>query len=390
MKATTALYPIRDAAYYQNQHDECLAYRENNWLLERFDLIKQLPGSSIAEYGCGNCRFLETAASHFAQVYGFDWAEAPHLQDVLRQHSNVHFEKRDIVRNSPAIRTHIAASADFLEHLIPSDVGCVIRHMHRSATINFHVIACYDDTHSHQTIMPPEEWLRLFQRCSQDYYLLCIWQRNDDPSKLVCIVTNHVFPKGQQALNLPGQCHPHYGRKNGDVADRNLLPQTAATPAQYVETRVQQAEAAPEDANKSLNAIRTNRSWRMTALLRWLGRQARLLQDQGLFARMKKLVKKTAKFVLLPWVRCVDAHPKLRRFCASFARIIGVHAPLKAIYLRLSLRHNYNSLATLNLEQTHADGEGLAVPLSSPETITIDEILSRIRAELAAAKGKQE
>jgi hypothetical protein len=47
-------------------------------------------------------------------------------------------------------------------------------------------------------------------------------------------------------------------------------------------------------------------------------------------------------------------------------------------------------VATLNLEQTHADGEGLAVPLSSPETITIDEILSRIRAELAAAKGKQE
>ena len=187
-------YPRRDADYYQDQHDNVAAYHENNWLLEQFSLIAELPGASIAEFGCGNGRFLERAASHFARVYGFDWAESRHLREVLERHPNVSFEKRDLVHDAPDVATDIAASADFLEHLMPEDAERVVRHMHRCAPLNFHIIACYDDTHSHQTVLSSADWLRLFQRLSPDYYVLCEWLREGNAAKAVCVVTNYPPP----------------------------------------------------------------------------------------------------------------------------------------------------------------------------------------------------
>jgi peptidoglycan hydrolase CwlO-like protein len=354
--ADAGLYPVRDAAYYQHQHDECAAYRENNWLLENFDVVKQLPGSSIAEFGCGNGRFLEAAASHFADVYGFDWAEAPHLCDVVGRHSNVHFEKRDLVREFPKIRTHIASSADFLEHLMPSDVGRVIRQMHRSAAVNYHVIACYDDTHSHQTLMPPEEWLRLFRQCSPDYYVLRAWHRDNDPNKLVCIVTNYVFSRREHTSEPLGQ----------------------------------RAGAAAQQVEAALNAGYARRWWHIAAPLRWLGRQARLLRDHGLLARMKALVKKIAKPVLRRCFRFVDGRPGLRRCCVFMARTVGIDARLRSIYSRLSSQRNVP--AAPDPGPVHADGGEAMAPLRPLGTLTIDELLARVHAELATAheEGRQQ
>jgi 2-polyprenyl-3-methyl-5-hydroxy-6-metoxy-1,4-benzoquinol methylase len=193
-KADGGRYPQRDATYYQDKHDHNPAYDANNWLLEQFDLIAQLPGANIAEFGCGNGRFLERAASHFPRVHGFDWARSRHIQSVLQKHPNVCFEMRDVVRDFPKITADIVASADFLEHLMPDDVKRVVPLLDRCAPINFHVIACYDDTHSHQTVLPPSSWLELFRRACSDYYVLCDWCRDGDATKRVCIMTNYPPP----------------------------------------------------------------------------------------------------------------------------------------------------------------------------------------------------
>ena len=204
VRVNPARYPQRDAAYYQQQHDNGPAYAENNWLLEQRELVSQLRGSSILEFGCGNGRFLEWAASHFSRARGFDWAVSHHIQGVLQRHPNIGFEKRDLVRDFPTITADIAASADFLEHLMPDDLEQVLPLLNACAPVNFHVIACYDDTHSHQTVLPPSDWLMLFRRVSKDYYVLRDWRRDGNANKRVCIVTNYPPPGAARDAFIAG------------------------------------------------------------------------------------------------------------------------------------------------------------------------------------------
>ncbi|MGD0275347.1 MAG: methyltransferase domain-containing protein [Syntrophales bacterium] len=145
-----------------------------------------------------------------------------------------------------------------------------------------------------------------------------------------------------------------------------------------------------EAREQQIQAIYQSSSWRITKPLRWLGIQTRRLRDQSLVGHLNVLVKKIAKFVLRRCIRFVNAHLTLRRFCVYFARKFGVYTPLSAIYLRLYRQHD--TLTALNLEQMQTDSwDGMATPLSPLGTITIDELLSRIRAELATAqKGRKQ
>lgn len=56
--------------------------------------------------------------------------------------------------------------------------------------------------------------------------------------------------------------------------------------------KTQQAEARVEQLEIALNALYASRSWRITAPLRWVGQQMRLLRQHGLMARLKAFFKK--------------------------------------------------------------------------------------------------
>jgi hypothetical protein len=178
----------------QGKTDPEASCGDDNRLLDQFDLISRLPGSSIMEFGCVNGRFLERAALRFDQVHGFDWAMSGHVQGVVREHENVRFEKRDVVREFPTTTADIAASSDFLEHLPPDDAKRIVSLLDHCAPINFHVIECYADVHGHQTVLPPNDWLKLFQGVSKDYYVLHNWRRDGIAKKRVCVVTNYPPP----------------------------------------------------------------------------------------------------------------------------------------------------------------------------------------------------
>lgn len=152
------------ADYYQNLHDTNQAFIDNNWLLNELDLIKGIAGdvNSLLELGCGNGRFLEQAASVWPEVTGVDWAKSAYLNKLQATHKNIKFIQADISTFEFEQKYDLIVSADFLEHLPKELLGKVISKALRAGRVNFHKIACYDDGHSHLSILTPDEWLAIF------------------------------------------------------------------------------------------------------------------------------------------------------------------------------------------------------------------------------------
>ena len=171
-----------DAEYYQGLHDKNSAYQTNNWLVDQQQLMTLIAGKTVLELGCGNGRFTSKAAETAAQVYGVDWARSPQFDDSPE---NVTFIQADAL-TATLPSADVACSGDVLEHFKPEDVPGLVKKLHNCATVNYHVIACYDDKHSHLTVMPKEWWLGQFAAYDPKYRLL-----NDGSEKrAIAIVSN--------------------------------------------------------------------------------------------------------------------------------------------------------------------------------------------------------
>lgn len=173
-------------AYYQEVHETHPAYQENNWLLTEIDTLLRCRPKTLIEIGCGNGRFLRTVSSSVERVVGLDWARSPLLTELPH---NVRFQQSDLARDRlPS--SDLACSADVLEHLHPDRVRDVVRKICEAARFQYHVIACYDDGHSHQTIVSPGVWLFYFQGFIPECRILDIRIRRGDPRQLICVIAN--------------------------------------------------------------------------------------------------------------------------------------------------------------------------------------------------------
>jgi SAM-dependent methyltransferase len=174
------------STYYQWLHDTLSAYQDNNWLVDYSLWFESRSFDSVTEIGCGNGRFLRTIAPKVGRVVGLDWALSATLADLPQ---NVSVQKCDLTVD-PVPASQLICSADVLEHIAPDDISDVVVKLHAAGPSNFHAIACYDDGHSHLTIMPPDAWLKLFRTVSSDYQLLGVDVRRNNPNTLVCLITN--------------------------------------------------------------------------------------------------------------------------------------------------------------------------------------------------------
>ena len=173
------------AAFYDRQHHD-VQYRQNNWLLDELHVVKSACATTIVEIGCGNGLFLRAAAPYAQKIIGIDWARSPELSDLP---TNVEVHTLDVVTDGiPA--GDLICSADVLEHFAPADVDLVVSKLVRAGAHQHHVIACYDDGHTHLSILPPAGWLALFRKYCQTAYLADIRYRRNDPAQIVCVVSN--------------------------------------------------------------------------------------------------------------------------------------------------------------------------------------------------------
>lgn len=174
--------------YYQKKHDTSIGYQNNNWLISEIDNLLSVNPISVVEIGCGNGKFLaEVKQRGVSKITGLDWAHSPMLAS-LGVKDLVHL--CDITKDDiPS--ADLVCSADVLEHISPTRLAGTLSRIHRAGRHQYHVIACYDDGHSHLSIMPPEQWLKHFRQISSEYCLLDVHAR---PGKrhpeTVCIISN--------------------------------------------------------------------------------------------------------------------------------------------------------------------------------------------------------
>ncbi|MCP8894488.1 hypothetical protein KYK29_06050 [Shinella daejeonensis] len=175
------------ASDYQMLHDNDEGYQTNNWLVDHSDIIMSANPKTIVELGCGNGKFLhKIASSSVERIIGLDWARSPLLDELP---SKVEFVQTNALTDE-IYEGDICCSADVLEHFKPQDLPNIIHKLHHSAQINYHVIACYDDGHSHCAVLHPGQWLALFKTISQRYELAAIIPRRGRPDQIVCVITN--------------------------------------------------------------------------------------------------------------------------------------------------------------------------------------------------------
>ncbi|WFU10869.1 hypothetical protein QA646_08525 [Rhizobium sp. CB3090] len=171
---------------YQRLHDTDRGYQENNWLVDHSDIISMASPRVVVEVGCGNGRFLHEIARRVETVIGLDWARSPQMGELP---ANVMFRTINVlVDNLP--QGDICCSADVLEHFEPRVLPQLLRKMHDSARINYHVIACYDDGHSHCAVLHPGQWLGLFKSIDPAYELAAVVTRPSRPDRMACVITN--------------------------------------------------------------------------------------------------------------------------------------------------------------------------------------------------------
>lgn len=178
-------YPTAAAStYYQQIHQTNEAYKINNWLVSEVDSILSISPKSVLEVGCGNGRFLAAIRDRVDRAIGVDWAKSPILDELGL---SSHFELRDITRDELP-KADLVCSADVLEHIAPDLLRSTLHRLHNAGREQYHVIACYDDGHSHLSIMEPNAWLQAFRVVSDRYRIVDIRPRRDDPHQTICVI----------------------------------------------------------------------------------------------------------------------------------------------------------------------------------------------------------
>ena len=94
-------------------------------------------------------------------------------------------------------------------------------------------------------------------------------------------------------------------------------------------------------------------AWKMTAPLRWLGTQVRLMRKMGFAVRMRMAAAKVTGFAARKAVAFADKHPRLRRAAVLAAKGTGLYRIFKPLYQRLS-GHGAASMSATP-EPTQAD-----------------------------------
>lgn len=175
--------------YYDKLHRNDEAYRLNNWLIEDIGLFSKFKYSTLVEVGCGNGRFAAEVAKQTDKVIGLDWAKSPEFPIEVE---NLEFRQVDIVC-ADIPQCDVLCSSDFLEHISPENLEPLVKSFSTSSPNQYHVIACYNDNHSHLTIMRPAAWLSLFKLYFPDAKLLNVQCRRNLSSNIICKIAAGKF-----------------------------------------------------------------------------------------------------------------------------------------------------------------------------------------------------
>ena len=114
------------------------------------------------------------------------------------------------------------------------------------------------------------------------------------------------------------------------------LDRVMATAMQAI-AKADHATSRAEFAENALHAIYHSTSWNVTAPLRWVGDQRKLLRERGLSGRLRDLGKKIARPILARGIAYFDARPALRARHSGVGGKAGLYDRLRNTYLRIAI-----------------------------------------------------
>lgn len=109
--------------------------------------------------------------------------------------------------------------------------------------------------------------------------------------------------------------------------------------ATQADAKAQQAQAALVAHMTQLHAVYSSTSWRITAPLRWVIHQLRLLRDLGFKQRAKAAFEKVLRKVV-PWI---VARPKLKSLVSQLVYALGFDHRLKSLVRNLLASHQQSA-----------------------------------------------
>lgn len=186
----------QDAKYYRAAHTDLEGYRDNNWMMPFAKPLLSLKVDTVVECACGNGEFSEIFSRRVSNYWAMDWAASPLLPHSTPGFHHVRWD----AYSDTLPQADLLLSADFLEHLREESLDNVLGRMLMAAPRQFHVIACYDDFHSHLTIESPDWWLHRLRtvaasqgRNANNWKLLDWAHRNPErPVAIVCNFANEI------------------------------------------------------------------------------------------------------------------------------------------------------------------------------------------------------
>ena len=94
------------------------------------------------------------------------------------------------------------------------------------------------------------------------------------------------------------------------------------------------AEAKAEQLHAELHSVYVSRSWRITAPLRRLVHQARLLRQHGLYLHKKTFVKRMGRRILSRSIVFINESPNLRIHVMRIINKLGLYGALRRMYFQ--------------------------------------------------------
>jgi SAM-dependent methyltransferase len=123
---------------------------------------------------------------------------------------------------------------------------------------------------------------------------------------------------------------------NTDIYSQALKALEYATQAQAdVQGRAQQAVERAHQLEIELHQVTNSVSWAMTAPLRWLNNQAKLMRQFGVSARSHAFTKKIGKFTIGRLLVISNQHPTLRRRTLRFLRKLRLYKSVRSFYISI-------------------------------------------------------
>ena len=153
--------------------------------------------------------------------------------------------------------------------------------------------------------------------------------------------------------------------------------------ANKVGEQAAQAMAKAQYAENALNAIYMSTSWRITAPIRWLGNQIRLMRERGVKGRFRDLVKKICKPILVMIINYFDARPDLRARHSGVAGNLYFYDRVRALYLRIQSDNPMQS----NIDST--DSPYVPTLIATKPTQSARQVHHELKVTIARAKADQ-